>query len=168
MSPMERVRWAREVVRLRAEGKTWPEVAKITGMSQAKCKRLERDIRDHGDPDSVVDPMAPVLRHLDVLEVTMDEASATYLAASPGSTARVGALKLLKESSAEMLEMMQLIGAVPRSLAAFRAEREMQQMLRDFIEVVRDHDIPDEAVQAMRDLAARRLAVGRPLLAPAT
>lgn len=160
---MERVRWAREVVRMKADDMTWPEIAVATGMSQAKCKRLAKDLQDAGDPDRPADPMAPIQRHLDVLEVTMLEASQTYVDAPEGSSVRVGALKLLKESSADWIDMMRLVGGVPRQLGAIPAERQMQQLFREFAELLRDHDASDEMLQALLELAERRLTRSAPI-----
>lgn len=161
---MERVRWAREVVRLREEKKTWPEVATIVGKSQATCKRLAASQRDTGDPDAPADAMSWVWERFDVLRVVMDEASKTYDAAPEGSSVRVGALKRFDEASAGIIELASRVGFLPRRLGYLGAEREMQQVFREFAELLQDHGASDALIGDLLHLAEARLAHGAPAI----
>lgn len=164
VTPMDRIRWSRDVSRLKAEGKTWPEVAAATGLSQAKCRRLHAQMRAAGDPDAPVDAWAWVHRHLDALVIVMEEASATYSAAPAGSSAAVGALKLWKQTSEDMLELAQRVGWTPRQLGALNAERAMQELFREFARIAEEHNASDELLRSLLDLAERRLSPGPPVV----
>lgn len=168
ITPMDRVRWAREVVRLKyGEHKTWGQVAKATGLSVATCKRIAADLQRAGDPDGPDDPMQWIRQHLDTLRVTMEEASNTYAAAPEGSAVRVGALKLFKQTSEDIVTLAVRVGFLPRQLGALSAEREMQQMFRELAELAREHDVPDEFLTAVLAMGERRLTQPRSPALPA-
>lgn len=156
---MDRVRWARKIAAMRTEDppREWKDIAKETGLGIRACQKLHRQLMEAGDPDAPADPMAPIQRHLDVLEVTMHEASVTYAAAPEGSSVRVGALRLLKESSGEWIDMLRAVGFLPRQLGAVSAERELQALFREVAELAREHEVSDEFVDAVLRLSERRL-----------
>lgn len=157
---MERVRWARTIAAMRMEKpkpRTWPQIAKATGMSRAKCQRLYSQLLMDGDPDAPVEPMVWITERLDALRVTMDEASATYTAAPKGSAVQVGALKLFNQASAEILELAAGLGYVPQELGALAAERRMQALFREFADLAQHFDVPDEFLRAVQDLSTRRI-----------
>jgi hypothetical protein len=146
-------------VRLKVEhGKTWPEVAKATGLSQAKCRRLYAQVQQSGDPDAPVDAWAWVYRRLDALNITMEEVAVTYAAAPPGSAAAVRALQVWEQTSEKMLELARWVGWTPRQLGALNAERAMQEMFREIARIVERYDVPTEAVEEILELAERRLS----------
>jgi DNA-binding Lrp family transcriptional regulator len=156
---MDRVRHSRRIAAMRAEDppRTWAKVAREIGMSSRQCQELLRQLQQSGDPDAPADPMAPIQRHLDVLEITMQEASATYASAPEGTSVRVGALRLMKEASGEMLDYMRLVGLLPRHLGHLAADREMQQVFREMAELLREHDADDDLLAGLLGLAERRL-----------
>lgn len=163
VTPMDRVRWARTIAARRAEDppKEWREIAREVGLPVRNCQKLLKQLQETGDPDAPANPMAPIQRHLDVLETVMDEAAITYAEATRGAE-RVGALKLLKDASSEMIDYMRLVGFLPRQLGALSFEREAQQMFRQFAEILQRYDVPDDAVAEVLALAEQRLT------APAT
>jgi hypothetical protein len=160
ITPMMRITRARQVAELRNESppKTWPQVAKATGLSQRTCQRLLEMLRATGDPDAPADAMRWVWERFDTLRVVMDEASNTYAAAPEGSAVRVGALKRIDEASAGILALAADVGFLPRHLRALSAEREIQQVFLDFAELLREHDAPDTLLEGLLELANRRVA----------
>lgn len=158
VTPMDRLRWSREVARLKSDGMTWPEVARATGLTQAKCRRLWAQLKESGDPDAPVDAWGWVYRRRDALTITLEEAAATYAAAEPGSQAAVAALRLWEQTSDKMLELARWVGWTPRQLAALTAENAMQEMFRELARIVERYDVPSEAIEEMLALAERRLS----------
>lgn len=160
VTPMDRVRWAREIGALRSQkpAMTWRRIAKRTGLSQDVCQHLHAQLIRSGDPDAPPDAWEWVYRRLDALQVVMDEAASTYVAASAGSAAAVGALKLFDLASEKMLELARWVGWTPRQLGALNAERAMQEMFREFAAIVERYDVPSAALEEILDLAERRLS----------
>lgn len=156
MTPMDRVKWARKIAEWRIEGREWKDIAKDVGLTQRNCQKLHQQYMESGDPDSTHDPMAPIHRHLQILEAVMAEAANTYAAAPDGSSVQVGALRLMKDASAEVIDYMRLAGMLPRHLGALALEQEMQQMMREFIEHLRRYNVDDKLLAELHDLAERR------------
>lgn len=163
LTPMDQVRWARQIAQLRAEDPPveWREIAKRTNISVRNCQRMHAQLMESGDPDRPMDSMAPIQRHLDVLEVVMQEAAETYSAAPAGSNARVGALRLMMDTSERVIDTMRIVGFLPRQLGALSVEQEVQLMFREFAAMAERHQVPDEFLRDLLVLAESRLTGSR-------
>lgn len=137
---------------MRQDRMTWHDIAKAVGMTVRACHRIHAAALA-APAISPEDPMELIGGHLDVLRVVMEEAAEASVAAPPGSTAQIGALRLLTEASSQAIGVRQAVGLMPRSLAQVRRDHDLALLFASVIEVLEQHDVPEAVLDDLHRMA---------------
>jgi hypothetical protein len=158
----------------RDNGLAWPKIAEKYGVSQSTAQRaVRRRLAEQAEespgapaPDALdrfgmqIDPVAEIIdlirtreRIAEKLEGIADNGS------HPGY--QVSALARLNEVKTARFALLQAVGLVPRRLSWWTEEAGMVRMLRDFAELIRKHDVPDEVLNDFQQLAESRVEQSR-------
>jgi hypothetical protein len=157
LNPLERYQRGRQIAEMRARKRpvAWKTIAKAVGVSERQANEIYRQFLLWEEPQH--DPMKAVDETIDVMTVAMHGALETYMEAKEGSSVRVAALKTAVETAAARLQIMRAAGRAPRSLAAPSMVAEMQLVFREFAELLRRHDVGDDALREFLELAETRM-----------
>jgi hypothetical protein len=158
ISPLERYHRGRRIAAMRSReinGKlrphSWKEIAKDVGLSESQCGLVYGQFLEWEAP--LHDPMEVVQETIDALTVAMHEALRTYEAAPEGTSVRVQALRTGMDAAVTRLQVMRAAGRAPRSLAAPAVAQQMQVVFREFAELLRRHQVGDDALREFLELA---------------
>ena len=158
MTALERYQRGRKIAEMRAHHPkpiAWATIAKHVGLSVSGAKDAYN--RFLAAETLLLDGTGVVDETIDVMTVAMHEAFQTYEAADPGGSVRVQALKMAVETAVGRLHIMRAAGRAPRSLAAPSMVAEMQVVFREFAELLRRHDVGDDALREFLGLAETRM-----------
>lgn len=162
MSSRQRAVRDAQIVAMRARGAQWADIAAQFDVSERQAKRVFASWRDDEQSSEYLDPAEAIRSTLELLRQGIADMAELEVSADNDS-ARIGATRLKVEIAERLLELLSAVGVLPRNLRALRLEDEMQQVLRSFMEVLRRHDVGDEVLQELHDVAERgRQAVRAP------
>ncbi|MGI8715202.1 MAG: hypothetical protein ACR2NR_18875 [Solirubrobacteraceae bacterium] len=151
---LDRVRRAKRIATLRADGKAWTQVADEVGLSVKAAQMAYNDYLswdvDVPDPMMTVDTSIAIrsaaIERLDEIAHTGDNASA-----------QVGAIRVMLDADRERMEMLQAAGRLPRDLHRFRAEAAFIAIFREMMAVMRHRGVPESVLTELRELTDRHV-----------
>lgn len=142
-------------------GRSQRDVADEYGITDRQVRRILSTWEAALGESGWIDPIAELRAAIAMLRQA--EADMAAIEEAPDNhAAHIGATRLKTEINERRINLMQVLGLLPRNLAAIPVEQQMQAMFRDFAETLRRNDVSDEVLEGMLELAERRL-----LLAPA-
>jgi hypothetical protein len=140
---------------MKAAGATYAAVAQEFGISVRQAKRIVA--RDAAAPALAVSPLAvggtdaieTVLR----IHVKARADLAGIIKSSPHDSPRVAAIRTRLDAATAQLAILQAVGDVPRNLASPAERQQLQVVFREFAELLRRHDVGDDALRELLELA---------------
>jgi hypothetical protein len=154
MGFMERHHIAQRIAieRAKAAPMTWAAIAAEEGLGISTVRNLHRKYMAYAQeaPDSkdLVD------EHLFMLSEIISE-MASMVEHGDNSASKIGAAKVLVETTVRRIELLQAAGRVPRRLYVANEHRGMAAMVEDMAQVVTRHEMSDEVIVELRAVVAR-------------
>jgi hypothetical protein len=143
-------------------GRLQADVAREHGISVRQVQRIVASWEGRCEPQDWIDPIAELRAALEMLRQA--EADMAAIEEKPDNdAAHIGATRLKAELNERRIHLMQVLGLLPRTLAAVPVEHDLQQMLREFGEILQRHQVPHEALRELAELARRSSGQRRPL-----
>lgn len=154
LSMVERLRLAERLVaaRMKTKPDTWPVIAKREGLPERTCKwvlhQYQADMRKLGDNTG-----QPILAESLMLYTASIERLAYEAEFGETSAARVGAIRTMLDALKGRIELLAVLGRMPRSFRALDELAALQRFVRKLAEIVEEHQMPPEVVQEFVNLA---------------
>lgn len=154
LSMVERLRLAERLVAARMKPKpdSWPTIAKREGLPARTCQyvfsQYQSDMRKLSDNTG-----QPILAESLMLYTSSIEKLANEAEHGDTSAARVGAIRTMLDALKGRIELLAVLGRMPRSFRALDELVALQQFVRRLAEIVEEHSMPPEVVQEFVDLA---------------
>jgi hypothetical protein len=168
-SAVETAKKHRQVVLLRLEGRTWPEVSAEVGLALRTCQEAYKAWADEDKHELMgEDPEAVVHEHLAGFRKLRADAAAVYLEAAgfeiPGKdgapsvkvgmnpSARVGALRLIADLRQKEIDLRQETGLLPRDLGRLAVQVDVRHWTNVIVGVLEKHGVPPEGLDEVMAL----------------
>ena len=148
----ERARRAARIVAARHSGGTWQQIAAEFEISVSQAKAIVADWQDSGPGD--VDELDSFSALLGVLRQAVSDYALIVQCATHDSN-RIGALKGLVETASLRWDVERSAGLVPSHPAAPKLAHQLQQVFHELEDLLRRHDVSDEALKEIVELAQR-------------
>lgn len=154
LSMVERVRLAERIVAARNKAKpdTWPAISKREGIPERTLRDVHTkylaDMARLGDTTGVEILSETLMLYTSMVERLSWEAEHAERAAE-----RVGANRVLSEVLRVRIELLSVMGRMPRSFRAMDELAALQRLVRQVAEAVERHNFPPEVVQEFLALA---------------
>jgi len=152
MTTRERAHRAARIVAARHSGVTWSRIAAEFDLSVRQAQNIVADWQD-SEPDDV-DGIDALQGLIHLLRQAIEDLAVTAQRASHDSN-RIGAIKALVETAMLRWQVERAAGLVPRHPAAPSLHQEMQVVFQEFAELLRRHNVADEALREFLELAER-------------
>jgi hypothetical protein len=158
LTSRERAQRDATIVALHHQGVSWSRIKAEFGVSPRRGQQIVAEWRDApgcdgdaGEVDGVISLLAQAIEDFAVMARSTDH-----------DGYRIAATNRMVETAVTRLAILQATGRVPRNLAEPSARAQMQLLFRDFADILRRHDVPEEALQELLALAESR--VGQPTI----
>ena len=159
----------RQVVLLRLEGKTWPEIVDATGLAERTCQEAYKNWADSDKSELIgEDPTAVVHEHLAGFRKLRADAVAVYYEAAgfeiPGKdgapsvkvgmnpSARVGALRLIADLRQKEIDLRQETGLLPRDLGKLSVTVDVRRWTDVIVAILQRNQVPPEELDEVMAL----------------
>lgn len=136
-----------EVIRARARGFSWDEIARRSGLSDRQCRRILADYRQSRPGLHEIDPVEVIEEALDAYDAAIEDLALLAEQTSHDGT-RLGAIRSRVEASRAKMELMHAVGVLP-SLHVMRVEVDAHRLAQTVLEVFRAHRVSHEAQKAV-------------------
>lgn len=161
LSAKAKVERDRAIVHDRARGFTWRTIASRHNVSERMAQRIWQEGLDRTweEPSDPIDTAAELLA---IFDASVEEA-ADLAAATRNESVRLGAIKFRHELLVAKLELMRVLGLLPRDLLWLRHEIDYAVILQAAGEAFFRNDIPEEATRQYVDAISgcRRMSVAK-------
>jgi hypothetical protein len=179
-SAAETARKHRQVVLLRLEGKTWPEIVEEVGLAERTCQAAYKAWADEDKSELMgEDPTEVVHEHLAGFRKLRADAAAVFYEAAgftiPGEdgapsvkvgmnpSARVGALRLIADLRQKEIDLRQETGLLPRDLGRLAVTVDVRHWTNVIVGILQKNGVPPEdldEVMALLEPEAEPLQLG--------
>ena len=160
MTKRERQQREEDVCQARRRGLTWRQIEERLGVRERTGREMERRYFERVAAESAPAPRRVADEALAALEEKIGELEELALDTKHDHV-RLGALRAAADLQRDKLELLARLGRVPASLAAISATTQIQDVMRRFADLLREHNIPDEVVKKFEALAADEAAENR-------
>ncbi len=141
---------------MRARGARWCDIAsRFDGVSQRQAQRIFASWRDDESSSEFLNAGEVIRSTIELLRQGIADMAALEMSAD-NDNARIGATRLKVEIAERLIVMLRAVGVLPRNLGSFAVERQVQEMMREFIDLLRRHEVPAELLQDLQALADSR------------
>ena len=143
-----------DVVRARARGLGWEEIAGRFGLSERQCRRILDDYRASESRLHEIDPIETVEGALDQYDAAIEEL-ALLAERTAHDAVRLGAIKTRLDVLRGKLDLMAAVGVLPRDLGQLHVEIDVRNVVRAIVNVFDEHGVPREAQEAVARVLRR-------------
>lgn len=166
MTALERHHRNAKIVALHKARVPWKTIAARFGMTVRGAERIV-EMWEASAVDVEKDPGEYFTELIDGLTMAVEEFAVLGLTAEYEAH-RIGALKAYVETLMARDEVLRAAGVLPRHRAAPRLEQEMQVVFRELADLLTRHDVGEDALRELVELAQSRMgqwaAAPRPAL----
>ena len=148
MNAREKIARDNEIVAARMRGLSWTTIAGSFGLTERQCQHILADYRAshprlrERDPIEIVDDM------LDIYQGAQEEL-AEISATTTHAATRVGAIRTRLDAQAAQINLLMLVGVLPRDLGQLRHDLDVQELARQTLAVFDRHGV---SIEAKREL----------------
>lgn len=169
MTAIETAKRHNEAICLRLEGKSWPQVAALAGLSERRCQEVYKEWADKDktalmgeDPIEVVREQLAGFKMLRSMAADVfREAAGFTIPAIPkedaedgrerqeikvagNASARVGALRLISDLRKAEIDLRARAGLMPKNLGGVPKEIDVRYWTQQIIDIFQQNKIPEE------------------------
>ena len=142
----------------RAAGRSWPSIAADHDISERQARRAARSHWEGASGLTEHDPVEAVLEALAQVDA-IAERFARLAAEATHDAVVVGALKGQLGAIRERLALMQAVGLLPLDLGLLRRDIHAREFAEETMRVLREHNVDQSVLLALRDAYASRQLV---------
>lgn len=144
MNAREKTARDNQIVAARMRGLSWATIAANYELSERQCQTILADYRAshprlrERNPIEIVDDM------LDIYQGAQEEL-AEISATTTHAATRVGAIRTRLDAQAAQINLLMLVGVLPRDLGQLRLDLDVHELARKTLAVFDAFDVPVEA-----------------------